>query len=78
MRKSHAPIVPCKYVENMNDPFFNEAIAKCKEMGLYDIMGFRYDWNEEILAQFTPLYTMLKGRLTSIGPRREPSMEWTI
>ena len=21
-------------------------------MGLYDIMGFRYDWNEEILAQF--------------------------
>ena len=50
-------IIPCKYVdwkyyEDMNDPFFNEAIAKCKEMGLYDIMGFRYDWNEEILAQF--------------------------
>lgn len=21
-------------------------------MGLYDIMGFRYNWNEEILAQF--------------------------
>jgi len=55
MRKSRAAIVPCKYVEwtyyeNMNDPFFNEAIAKCKEMGLYDIMGFKYDWNEEILA----------------------------
>ena len=55
MRKSTAPIVPCKYVdwkyfEDMNDPFFNEAIAKCKEMGLYDIMGFRYNWNEEILA----------------------------
>jgi len=51
MCKSRAPIVPFKYVdwkyyENMNDPFFNEAIAKCKEMGLYDIMGFRYDWNE--------------------------------
>ena len=50
-------IIPCKYVdwkyyEDMNDPFFNEAIAKRKEMGLYDIMGFRYDWNEEILAQF--------------------------
>jgi len=33
MRKSSAPIVPCKYVdwnyyEDMNDPFFNEAIAK--------------------------------------------------
>jgi hypothetical protein len=57
MRKSHAPIVPCKYVdwkyyEDMKDPFFNEAMDKCKEMGLYDIMGFRYDWNEEILGQF--------------------------
>ena len=57
MRKSHAPIVPCKYVdwkyyEDMNDPFFTESINKGKEMGLYDIMGFRYDWNEEILAQF--------------------------
>ena len=57
MRKSRAPIVHCKYVdwkyyENMKDPFFNEAMAKCKEMGLYDIMGFRYDWNEEILGQF--------------------------
>jgi hypothetical protein len=57
MRKGKAPIVPCKYVdwayfEKLNDPFFNHAIAKCKEFGLYDIMGFRYDWNEEILAQF--------------------------
>jgi hypothetical protein len=48
-------IVPCKYVDwayfkKLNDPFFNQAIAKCKEFGLYDIMGFRYDWNEEILA----------------------------
>jgi hypothetical protein len=56
MRKGKAPIVPCKYVdwayfEKLN-PFFNQAIAKCKEFGLYDIMGFRYDWNEEILAQF--------------------------
>jgi hypothetical protein len=40
------------YFEKLNNPFFNQAIAKCKEFGLYDIMGFRYDWNEEILAQF--------------------------
>src|SRR6185312_15044857 len=57
MHKSRAPIVPCKYVdwkyyEDMKNPFFNEAMDKCKEMGLYDIMGFRYDWNEEILGQF--------------------------
>jgi hypothetical protein len=55
--KGKAPIVPCKFVdwayfERLDDPFFNEAIAKCREFGLYDIMGFRYDWNEEILAQF--------------------------
>ena len=24
----------------------------CKEFGLYDLMGFRYNWNTEILAQF--------------------------
>jgi hypothetical protein len=55
----------------MNDPFFNQAIAKCKEFGLYDIMGFRYDWNEEILAHFTPLYFMMQGKLPSFGPPRE-------
>jgi hypothetical protein len=57
LRNGKAPIVPCKYVdwayfERFNDPFFNETIAKCREFGLYNIMGFRYDWNEEILAQF--------------------------
>jgi hypothetical protein len=41
-----------EYFERINDPFFNQAIEKCKEFGLYDIMGLRYDWNEEILAQF--------------------------
>jgi hypothetical protein len=57
LRKGKAPIVPSKFVdwayfERLDDPFFNEEIAKCREFGLYDIMGFRYDWNEEILAQF--------------------------
>jgi hypothetical protein len=57
LRKGKAPIIPCKYIdwayfEKLNDPFFNQVIAKCKEFGLYDIMGFRYDWNKEILARF--------------------------
>jgi hypothetical protein len=43
--KGKAPTVPCKYVdwayfEKLNDPFFNQAITKCKEFGLHDIMGF--------------------------------------
>ncbi|RLN25650.1 hypothetical protein C2845_PM07G09950 [Panicum miliaceum] len=55
LHKDKAPIIPCKYVdcayfERLDDPFFNQAIAKCKEFGLYDIMGFQYDWNEEILS----------------------------
>jgi hypothetical protein len=57
LHNGKAPIVPCKYMdweyfERINDPFFNQAIEKCKEFGLYDIMVFRYDQNEEILAQF--------------------------
>ncbi|RLN24289.1 hypothetical protein C2845_PM07G22800 [Panicum miliaceum] len=45
LKKGKAPIVPCRYVdwayfEKLDDPFFNEAIAKCKEFGLYDLMGF--------------------------------------
>jgi hypothetical protein len=49
---SNCPLQVCRlaYFEKLNDPFFNKAIAKCKEFGLYDIMGFRYNWNEEILA----------------------------
>ena len=57
LKGSEAPIVPCKYVdwpyfEKLNDPHYNAAMEICKEFGLYDIMGFRYNWNTEILAQF--------------------------
>jgi hypothetical protein len=41
-----------KYYEDLNNTVFNSVIEKCKEVGLYDIMGFRYNWNKEILAQF--------------------------
>ena len=57
LKASEAPIVPCKYVdwdyfEELNDPHYNAAIEICKEFGLYELMGFRYDWNTEILVQF--------------------------
>jgi hypothetical protein len=53
--KNMAPIVPMKYIdwkyyEELNNTVFNSVIDKCKEVGLYDIMGFRYNWNKEILA----------------------------
>jgi hypothetical protein len=52
LRKGKAPIVPCKYVdwayfEKLNDPFFNQANAKCKEFGVkYQAI------HSSILAQF--------------------------
>jgi hypothetical protein len=45
-----------KYYEDLNNTVFNSMIEKCKEVGLYDIMGFRYNWNKEILAQFQSSY----------------------
>jgi hypothetical protein len=55
--KNMVPVVKmryinCKYYEDLNNNVFNSVIEKCKEVGLYDIMGFRYNWNKEILAQF--------------------------
>ncbi|CAN6233150.1 unnamed protein product [Urochloa humidicola] len=56
-RKPKPPIVNMQYVnwkyfEEKDDAIFKQVVAKCKEYGLYDLMGFKYDWNEEILAQF--------------------------
>jgi hypothetical protein len=41
-----------KYYEDLNNTVFNSVIEKCKEVGLYDLMWFRYNWNKEILTQF--------------------------
>jgi hypothetical protein len=41
-----------KYYEDLNNTVFNSVIEKCKEVGLYDLMGSRYNWNKEILDQF--------------------------
>jgi hypothetical protein len=38
--------------EDMQDPIFDEIIAQCKAKHVYNIMGFKYDWNNEIIAQF--------------------------
>ncbi|RLN36000.1 hypothetical protein C2845_PM03G32980 [Panicum miliaceum] len=44
--------MPQLFCARERHPLFHVAIAKCKEFGLYDITGFRYNGNEEILAQF--------------------------
>ena len=50
-------IVQMKYIdwdhiESMNTLDSRRVIETVTEHGLKDIMGFQYDWNQEILAQF--------------------------
>jgi hypothetical protein len=58
-----------KYYEELNNTVFNSAIEKCKEVGLYDLMGFRYNWNKEFLHDSialtitTPMTTPSLGQL---------------
>jgi hypothetical protein len=39
-------------MEGKHDRIFDEVLAACKAKHLRDIMAFRKDWNNEIIAQF--------------------------
>ena len=39
-------------MKEKNEPEFNRVIRACENFGLSDLMNFRYNWNEEVLAQF--------------------------
>ena len=48
-------IVKMQYVDweemkEKNEPEFNRVSRACKNFGLSDLMSFRYNWNEEVLA----------------------------
>jgi hypothetical protein len=46
-----------EYMKNKHDPDFDLVIRVCEKKGIKDLMGFRYDWNEEIILQvFATLY----------------------
>jgi hypothetical protein len=36
----------------MHDPVFDRVIASCKAKYLRDILAFKKDWNNEVIAQF--------------------------
>ena len=38
-----------EHLESKRDRDFNQVIAACKRFNMYDLMGFRYDWNTEVL-----------------------------
>jgi hypothetical protein len=38
------------YMENRHDPIFDRVIAACTTNHLRDILAFRKDWNNEVIA----------------------------
>ena len=44
------------HIESMNTLDSKRVIDIVIEHGLKDIMGFQYDWNQEILAQFNATF----------------------
>jgi hypothetical protein len=42
-------------------PAFKDVIDMCKYHGLEKIMGFRYDWNEEVILQFYSTFCFHKN-----------------
>jgi hypothetical protein len=39
-------------MDNKHDPIFDRVIAVCKAKHLRDILAFKKDWNNEVIAQF--------------------------
>jgi hypothetical protein len=39
-------------MENKHDPIFDRVVATCKAKHLRDILAFKKDWNNEVIAQF--------------------------
>jgi hypothetical protein len=40
------------YMESKHDPIFDRVIAACTARHLRDILAFKKDWNNEVMAQF--------------------------
>jgi hypothetical protein len=47
-----AQYVDWEHMARKNDPIFNEVISNCERQRVKVLMGFRWDWNKEIIAQF--------------------------
>jgi hypothetical protein len=47
-----AQYVDWMYMESKNDPIFTELSTVCGHQRVKELMGFRQDWNREIIAQF--------------------------
>ena len=57
LKRKKNPILPQKYVNwracrELGEQPLNQALATLDNLGLRDIMQFRYDWNKEVIGQF--------------------------
>ena len=43
-------------MQEKEEPEFDKVIKICDRFQLLDIMGFQYNWNEEVLEQFYATY----------------------
>jgi hypothetical protein len=57
------------YMESKNDPIFTELSTVYGSQRVKELMGFRQDWNREIITHF---YTMLTVKI------HQPSHEFTF
>jgi hypothetical protein len=63
----HKPValsqwIDWNYMEGNSDRVFNEVVTTCRAKHLRDIMAFRKNWNNEIIAQlFVTLYVEERG-----------------
>jgi hypothetical protein len=57
------------YMDDKGDRIFNEVVTACRAKHLRDVMSFRKNWNNEIIAQFfATLYVEERGaQESSIG-----------
>ena len=46
-------------MKGKNEHEFNKVIKACELFGLTDIMSLKYNWNEEVLAQFNAPSSMI-------------------
>jgi hypothetical protein len=47
-----AQYVDWEHMARKSDPIFDEVMSNCERQRVKTLMGFRQDWNKEIIAQF--------------------------
>jgi hypothetical protein len=67
------------YMENKHDLIFDGVIAACQAKHLRDILDFKKDWNNEVIAQFYAFFSILKVKPPKwLGVALELSSVWWV